>query len=368
MNTNDDLTLVIGQTQLAGWTSVRVTRGIERCPSDFQIEMTEKYPGQPFDMTVQPGDACKVYIGEDLVITGYVDRVAYALDPNSHSIVVTGRGKCQDLVDCAAEWPGGQILGSSVLDIATKLAKYYGITVTYSGDLGAGIPQFNLMLGETAYDVIERICRYRALLPYEGSDGNLILATLGSTQAASGFTEGINVERATSVFSMAGRYSEYLAFLQSVDVFEDTGDGGNLIATVHDGSVPRHRRRVIITEAPAGGQDVAKQRANWEAARRYGRSFAVTLTTDSWRDSIGMLYTPNTLATLSLPNLKVDGELWTISEVTYARGAGGTKALLTLMPPEAFEPQPVLLQPFFPDLGQATQNGNIHVNSAPAQT
>lgn len=341
----DDLTLVAGDRQLSGWTRVRVTRGIERCPSDFQIEMSDRYPGQPFDVVVNPGDACQVLIGADLVITGYVDKVSPSFDPLNHTITISGRSKCEDLVDCAAEWPGGQILGSSVLDIAQKLAKVYGITVSATGDVGAGIPQFNLMLGETAYDVIERICRYRALLPYDGPDGNLILAAVGTTQAANGFAEGINVERARVVLSMDQRYSEYLVFLQSVDLFTDTGLGGNLYATAPDAGVPRHRRRVIISESGGGGQDVSKRRAEWEAARRYGRSACVTLTTDSWRDSAGVLYTPNTLVPLDLPHLNVTGKTWLIGEVTYARGAEGTRAMLTIMPPEAFNPQPILLQP-----------------------
>jgi prophage tail gpP-like protein len=351
---SDDLTLVAGGRELSGWTRVRVTRGIERCPSDFQIEMTEKYPGQPFDITVQPGDTCQVVIGNDLVITGYIDKVSPAFAPESHSITISGRSKCEDLVDCAAEWPGGQILGSSVLDIAQKLAQVYGITVSCTGAVGAGIPQFNLLLGETGYQVIERICRYRALLPYDGTDGNLILGAVGTTQAASGFAEGINVERARVVFSMDQRFSEYVAFLQSVDVFTDTGNGGNLLGMANDHGVPRHRRRVIIAEAGGGGQDVAKQRANWEAARRFGRGGVVTLTTDSWRDSAGTLYTPNTLVPLALPTLKVTGKTWLIGEVTYARGDNGTRAMLTIMPPEAFNPEPVLLQPLQPDVPAGT--------------
>jgi hypothetical protein len=63
------------------------------------------------------------------VITGYVDRVIGTLDARQHSVTVTGRSKCQDLVDCSAEWPGGQIVGSSVLEIARKLAEPYGISV-----------------------------------------------------------------------------------------------------------------------------------------------------------------------------------------------------------------------------------------------
>ena len=350
----DDLTLIVGESRLAGWTRIRVTRGIERCPSDFELELTEKYPGVATDLVVQPGDPCQVLLGNDIVITGYIDRFVPSFDKRNHRISVTGRSKCADLVDCAAEWPGGQITGSSVLQIAQKLAEAYGITVTATGDVGAGIPQFNLMLGETAYDVIERICRYRALLAYDGADGNLVLSGVGSTQAANGFSEGINVEKAMIAYTMDQRYSEYFAFLQSMDVLTDAGNGGNLLGKAYDKGVTRHRRRVIIAEAGGGGQDVALQRANWEAARRYGRAAALQITTDTWRDSSGALYAPNTLVPLSLPTLKLDGKTWVVGEVTYTRDERGTHAQLLVMPPEAFNPEPILLQPFPADVPAGT--------------
>jgi prophage tail gpP-like protein len=51
----DDLTLIVGGRQISGWTSVRVTRGIERCPSDFEVEMTELYPDEASAFVIQPG-------------------------------------------------------------------------------------------------------------------------------------------------------------------------------------------------------------------------------------------------------------------------------------------------------------------------
>jgi prophage tail gpP-like protein len=255
------------------------------------------------------------------------------------------------LVDCAAEWPNGQISGSSALQIAQQLAEPYAISVSATtADVGDPIPQFNLILGETPFEIIERICRYRGLLAYEQPDGSLFLTQVGSTSAASGFTEGQNVEEAEAVYSMDGRFSEYQALLQSMQVFTDTGDGGNLIATVTDPGVKRHRRMVIITEAGGGGQDVAKQRALWEAARRAGRANRVSVKTDGWRDSGGTLWTPNTLVSLVLPSLKLQQANWIIGEVTYVRGEGGTTADLVIMPPAAFLPEPVLLQPFPADV------------------
>ena len=95
------------------------------------------------------------------------------------------------------------------------------------------------------------------------------------------------------------------------------------------------------------GQYVAVARAQWEKARRYGRSQAATVTVDSWRDSAGTLWMPNRLCPVDLPALKIVGQRWLIASVTYQLGLeGGTRALLVLMPPEAFQPEPNLVQPF----------------------
>jgi prophage tail gpP-like protein len=353
----DDLTLKVNNQDITGWDSIRVTRGVERCPSDFDILLTERYLGEAADLVVQPGDPCQVFLGADLVITGYIDRVTFEVTGSArHDVRIVGRGKCCDLVDCAAQWPGAQILSCSVLQIAQKLAEYNSITVSAQNDDGRSnfnIPQFNLMLSETSWEVIERICRFAQLLAYDGPDGNLILSGIGKQSAASGFTQGVNVQSMRATYSQDQRYSEYVAFLQSVDVFIDSGDGGNLLGTYKDSGVLRPRRHVTIAEQGSWGaaQQVCEQRAAWEAARRFGRSAQVCLTTDSWRDSSGVLYAPNTLVNLSLPAIKTDNKTWVISEVTYNLQEGsGTTCELVIMPQEAFLPQPTLLQSFALDV------------------
>jgi prophage tail gpP-like protein len=71
----------------------------------------------------------------------------------------------------------------------------------------------------------------------------------------------------------------------------------------------------------------------------WGRSRAVTLTTDSWRDSDGKLYAPNSLVPVNLPSLKIVGQSWLISEVTYRKGENGTQCDLVLMPPPGVQCQ-----------------------------
>jgi prophage tail gpP-like protein len=112
--------------------------------------------------------------------------------------------------------------------------------------------------------------------------------------------------------------------------------------------MPRKRVRIIVSEQldpTAGASDLefGLQRANWEMARRIGRSQSIALTCDSWRDTAGKLWTPNRLATVDVPNAYLNNLEWAIGTVTYRKDASGTHADVVLMPKEAFSVQPTTL-------------------------
>ncbi len=351
MSSDGDLSLTLGSTTWAGWTSAKVDVSIEECPNSFDISLTEVTPDASLALVAKPGDVCQVKIGSDLVIAGFVDDYEAADDATSHTVTIRGRGKCQDLVDCSAEWPGGQIGNATAVEIARKLAAPYGITVKASGDPGPVIPQFNLTLGETAWEIIERCCRWAALLCYEDFAGDLVLAPAGTDSHASGFQEGVNVQAGRVLRSMAQRYSEYDAFRLALGgTFDDLGDGGNLMGSAKDPDVPRHRLRYIVAEAGAVGAQITLKRAQWEAARRSGRGQQATVTVDGWRDSGGMLWTPNRLARFQLPRKKLADAQLLIGKVSFRMDArGGKTAQVTAMPRTAYLPEPVLIQPQVPD-------------------
>jgi prophage tail gpP-like protein len=287
------------------------------------------------------------------VITGYVDRVVPSLDAGSHGIALLGRSKSQDIVDCSAEWPSGQINGSSLKQIAEKLLKPYGISVEGDVDTGPPIPKMMLTIGESAFVIIERIARYRGI--YDLPNGNIRLARAGSDKMGSGVKQGVNLQRGRAEFSMDGRFSDYEAFNTAVDLYGDVGKGPNLLGHTTDAGVKRRRLRTIINEAGAMGMDVAVLRAKWDAARRAGRSTALTVTVDSWRDTAGKLWAPNASIPIEAPALKLPPSTdWIISQVAYRRNSrDGTCADLVIMPKEAFLPEPVLLQPLSADVARA---------------
>lgn len=337
----DDVSLSVNGSTVAGWSSVRVTRGMERIPADFNIAMTERYPNTA-EVTVSVGDPCVLAIGGDTVITGYVDRVISQADAHNHTLSIAGRGKCEDLVDCAAQYDGFQFVNATAADIAAALAKPFGIAVKALVP-GLTIAQYILNVGDTPYTVIDRVCKISQLLCYEDADGDLVIGPLSTGEAAGGFAMGVNVERANYTRDMSQRFSVYRVYLVGSALLLDAAIQPLSEYTVTDPAVPRYRPKAFIAETNDAGATVSNQHAQWECNRRVGRGNVVTVTASSWRDSAGRLYAPNTLAALSLPQLKlIDGQKFTIGEVTYRRDMSGTACDVSLMPPQAFQPEPIL--------------------------
>jgi prophage tail gpP-like protein len=356
-------------TAYTGWTRTRVTTGIETVPGDFELEATEAYPTSPDQVEMQAGDACVIFIGGQVVLSGFVDRVSRALTSESHTVRVEGRSKCCDLVDCSAEFSTFQINNASALSLATKLCAPFGITVSTLGTIAAvQIPQFDVILTETPFEIIERVARYSTLLSYDDANGNLVLATVGATSMASGFSQGVNVQECYGTFTMDERFSYIEAVLLSTDtLFTQPGDPTDATALGQDAvqgaiatdlGVPRHRPLIIVAEQGDLEFQVAQQRCQWEVARRTGRSQQVRVIGDSWFDSSGALWAKNSLAPLELPALKVTNATWLIASVTFLRDEDGTRVDVTMMPATAFQPEPIILQPYASAVYQAVnQNG-----------
>jgi prophage tail gpP-like protein len=347
---NDTVAIAVGGMTLIGWQRVSITRAMEAVPANFTLEVSERYPSAP-TIDLKPGDPCTLKIGGDLVLTGFVDRYETSLTPAAHNIRVMGRSKSQDLVDCSAifgdpEQPVFQKGTSTVLDIVKALAEPYKITVNSLNGAGTDtsqkVDQININLGETAWEIIDRITKWAGVIVYDLPDGSIVLAISGSERMASGVGIGVNVEAAEVSLSMDGRFSDYEARLLSVQTLgTDVGPNTPGIGQrVKDPGVPRFRMRYVVSDQFVMDESVAVKRATWELNRNKGRSMALTCTIDAWRDSAGALWAPNHLAPISAAQLKLPREDWIIASVNYLRDENGQHAALVLMPKEAYLPQP----------------------------
>ena len=141
---------------------------------------------------------------------------------------------------------------------------------------------------------------------------------------------------------------------------------GNRRALVQDTQITGRRVKTIVSEQSGPVADpsfqlsfeTAKVRAGWELSRRRGRSQAVSITCDSWRDTNGKLWTPNRLAPIDAPLADISNANWAIGSVTFRKDMSGTHADLILMDKEAFSPSPDPLNLFDNELAHSLRVQN----------
>ncbi|MCQ8240515.1 phage baseplate assembly protein [Rhizosaccharibacter radicis] len=361
---SDEVSIIVGGRRTTGWEAVSIRMSVEVMPWTFELETTEWAPDMAAEVTIQAGAPCEINIGPDRVLTGLVISVSRFGDANSHGVRVVGASRSFDLVNNSALFSTFQITGTDAVALANKVARPFGITAITVGEVDrTPIQQFDVILTETAYEIIERVCRYAALLVYDHTDGNIHLSRAGSTVAASGFELGRNVERFEATATVAERHSQISAVRQTTDTLFASPDAADLggqmdlitaVGPVKDPTIQRYSPLIIPAEMADMGNEVTRRRVQWEINRRLGRSFAVSLTCDSWRDSAGALWAVNTLAPLNLSQAKVAPKApWLIGEIVFRRDGEGTHADIVLMPREAYLPEPVLLNPLATEVGQA---------------
>jgi prophage tail gpP-like protein len=353
----DDVAIQVGATRFQGWQSVSITRSCEMIQNSFTVTASVEFMQAPAAMAAtRPGTLCSVYIGADLVLTGRIDRRTISADAHNHQVTITGRDLTRNLVDCSADLlndpalAGGFINAVDILDLAQKLCNAFGLKARSNiQDTLPPIPGFQVGLGETSYSIIESAARYCGVLVYADENANVVFDRIGNQSMASGFTMPGNIEAILAERALDLRFSHYTAVWNTVAALTQITDKANQRALVIDGPMSQieYRPRIIVVSqnTPIIGYDLGLATANWELARRYGRSQGVTITCDSWRDTKGSLWKANTLVTVDAPNADISNARWVIGTVVFRKDAGGTHADLVILPPEAFsvEPNPLNL-------------------------
>lgn len=333
-------TLTIGGKVYDGWTSQSVTRSIETLCGGFELEIAAReFTGAP-RWPLRTGEACTIQLDGETVITGHIDAFNPQYDAEGYSIGVSGRDRSADLVDCSAVAKPGSWTQRSIEAIAAELAKPFGITVTARVDTGARVKRFALQQGETVYAAIDRLARYRGLLPVTDAEGNVELIRPGTGAIVAELVEGVNILGGAATHDAKERFSDYIVKGQASG--DDRANGKAVTAVkaeARDPAIGRYRPMLIVGEEQSTIAELRK-RAAWEATTRAGRSQSAPIAVPGWRMPSGALWRPNVRVTVSSPFLQIEGVML-VSEVSQKKDERGSVTELTVTPPEAFSLLPV---------------------------
>lgn len=343
----DIATLEVNGQRYSGWTSISIKRSLESMGGSFDLTLTEKWPDQPKAWPIVAGDRCRVLLGDDPVITGYVDKMGVQYDSGSHELKASGRDTTGDLIDCSA--PSTSFTDATLPEIASDLAAPFGIEVndeTADEDY-TRIPKRAVQNGESVFRHLERQALTDGRLLVTDGNGKLVITRAGKGGNADDVLElGVNIKSASIDHDFSQSYSDVTVKGQAsaADLSSfDLGTVGPSHTVSRDaspvpGGTARHRPLILVAETQADGKR-CQQRAEWEQARRKGKETSISITVQGWRQTSGQLWTINQKVRLVCPYLRADG-WWLIVGVDFKLDESGTTTQLKLGDEAGYQPQP----------------------------
>jgi prophage tail gpP-like protein len=344
----DLVTLEVGGVDIVGWTEATVMRSMDHMTSSFSFAATGGDANRGTTV-LAPGTSCRVRIGDDLLVTGYIDSTTISYSANDHRIQVDGRSKTKDLVDCSAPpgWAGRNLMqctGMTVIDIIKTLVEPFGINVVVSGaeaDATQLVPDIQTDAdGATVGSILQDLCDRYAIWLSDTPEGDLALvANIGQKTG-----NALSMKPYDFVNTMTGEvrrdesntFSSVTVRGQGSGTDENFGrDVSQVTATVTDGSVKRYRP-LILPGATDMTQRDAKSMAVKERQSRLASSFEAEYTVHGWRGSAGELWRENRIVEVADELLGIHQPLLVFS-VQYTISEGGTLAALRLILPESKE-------------------------------
>lgn len=326
-----------------GWQKVRINRSLTAIAGTFDLELTWQYDGDTdaYDAFIDgllTGSECTVDIGNDRLVTGYLDDFIPSYDGETITIGVAGRDKTADLVDCSVVQGSGQFTSQTLLQIAVIVCTPFDITVINETDVGDAFKRVMVEQGETVHEFLSRLAQQRGVLLTTNGLGQLVITRASAERGEVMLKLGINIKAGRGRFSRKHRFSQYIVKAAGGAGWEDDQpleNVGGFKATVTDEDVSRYRPVIIVNDevTTAAG---ASLRGKWERQRAISASNTIEYTMTGWRNSdTGNLYEINRIVRVKDDIMKVDQDML-ISNILYSESnETGRVVVVSVVDPDA---------------------------------
>jgi prophage tail gpP-like protein len=286
-----------------------------------------------------------------VLITGYIDGVNIAYDSNNHTFEVQGRDKTGDLVDCSPDPDSAGVKngwkGVSVLTIISEICAFFKVEVVVdplvSSDLKETVERatgeilFKINEGESAFETITRLLSSKAVLPVTYGDGKLTLTRVRYEHINDYIVSGMNVKAGSYEASDLNRYSVYVVKAQSIGTDLHSLDTVvHVLARYNDPYIKRTRPIVVMMDKSAVTSE-ARDRAEWEARIRAGKSRKLSYDVVGWTQSNGDLWPINKCVVVQDAFLDVEGSYLIEGVAQTYDDQMGRITQLTLVPPDTYD-------------------------------
>lgn len=332
----DEVAVLIDGKRFRFWDKVRVTRAIDSMDTiEFSVPFDINIPG--FKETFRPFSykSIVVTIGGDAIFTGTMIAINPVLDNNNNkTITASGYSLPGVLNDCtspASSFPL-EFDKQGLKEIVAAMVVPFGITVDFQADQGAIFERVASEPGKKVLAFIIELTKQRNLILASSPMGKLIIwqSTDGGKPVAR-LKQGASPVLSVSPFFSSQEYYSHITGIEPVIVglagSQFTVKNPRLLGVV----------RPFTFNAPDTVDSTVKSATEAKAGRMFGSLVAYSIRVNTWRDSFGKLWVPNTTVTLLAPDAMIYTNYeFVIRSVAFEKDGSTETATLNLVIPGSF--------------------------------
>lgn len=332
----DILEMFVAKKIYSGWVDFKITRELNSAASSYEAELVDVWEQNQEPWRLAPGESVHFHMGGKSILTGYIDRIEASVASNQRRITSGGRSKTADLVDCSILGEEAQFSGMGLKEIAQRIAKPFGLSVSFLGDAGNAFADVKISPGETCFALLDKLARQRKLVMYPGVEGNLIFAPVGVRRSKARLVQGENVKSGTVSWDHTNRYSVYKTKSNSNNLAwlkDDSVGKAQPAGEATDAEVTRYRPLLLVNEV-TGDDEVVRDRAAYESSMRAAQALEAEVEVQGWFQAPGVLWDVNELIQCDIGFLGIRREML-VKKIVFNKNESGTTAILTLIVKEA---------------------------------
>lgn len=336
---SDILTVKIGNKYWDNSIEAKIQQSVESVSGAFSISFPQ-FMQSDIVKELKSGQESEILIADKTIIKGFIDSIRIVEKTGDKYIVVSGRDKTADLVDCDYVEMPNEWKKQTVLKIISDLCSPFGISVVAKGTASSAssslIETYKVTEGVSVCSLISQICVDNLLMPVSFGDGKLTLIRAEDAESISS-----NIQNPGNVLEMAfvsddtNRHSRYITKGQGIETPEKGLQSFLRLSGTFDDSIMRYRPKTFFPENPSNAAKCTS-RSKWEGKYRAGMSRKFSYTVVDWTH--GQNKKPwmiHSLIQVSDRTLNFDGELY-CSDILFSRQGSKDIAVINLVPKFTF--------------------------------
>ncbi len=354
------ITIQVNGVPFQDFTSASVSYAIDTLTRTFQFSSTNVPSDGIITFPFKRGDACKILVDGEVVVTGFIERISGGGGSDSHMLSVEGRGRSSDLLDSQLFEPkeltaGSLTLADIIQSVLTNIQSDVGII-----DL-VNPPPFNKAediispsQGMQAFELIEQYSRKRQSLISENAEGDIVIANVEPSPVNYQIIHKVNnntnnVVRWAFTQSDTDLYNRYIvvgaqdAVVNALEINQLLADfnidfvvfqTNNTVSPVIDSNVRIGRQYVSVMSDGYSNEQCA-ERAKWSRRVRLARARSYSATVLGYRDFNGDLFNTNTLIDVDDDYADINRKQL-INSITFSYSLRGSFTLFGLLEPDSY--------------------------------